>query len=275
MTVDNPKHDLIMKKFEPITKGEVAEPASGDAAGPDSSPAVPGGTGQEKPDPRDQLRQSLSALSDRMRRNQTGWLANFGFLHLDERFRNLRDACQELQIALLALPDDTKSLLRFRSRIDDVEASYNRLRFRLVLVPSFIVIAAVLVAIGLAVFHSGLIDYVQDKMEIRRVMRFVLMAVVGAFLWGLTSLMSHRDSDSTKASKGVTFGSVFIRVLIAIVVPTILVMITFKKDGTPLKFGQIWKSPEAWSFLAGYSCQIIILGLNKLVEKVTKMIESV
>ncbi len=275
MEKDTPKPDLIMKKFEPISGEGVAEQTSSETQGPDSVRALPGGgTAMEEPDPKELLRQSLSNLATHMRRNQTGWLANFGFSYLDRPFRELRAACQDLEIESLTLSDDAHELLLFRGRINDLEASYNRLRFRLLQVPSFIVLSVVSVAIATAVLHSGVIDYIQDKMGIRQVMRYVVMAIAGALLWGLTSLMTHREKHYTTAPHGVSFASVLIRVMIAIVVPTIIVMLTFKKDGTPLKLGQIWKSPEAWSFLAGYSCQIIVLGLNKLVEKVSKMIES-
>lgn len=175
----------------------------------------------------------------------------------------------------LALSDNPEEMLRFRSEIDDLEASYRRVRFRLVQVPFFIVIAATTIGIGLLVSHSGLIDHMQDKMEIRRVMRYVYMAVAGALLWGLTSLMTRRQSALSDGSHELSSFSVLARFFIAIVFATLIVMLTFKKDGTPLKLGQIWKSPETWSFLAGYSCQIIILGLNKLVEQVSKMIESI
>lgn len=168
-----------------------------------------------------------------------------------------------------------EEVLRFKSKIDDIEASYRRVRFRFVQVPSFIVIALMTIGIGLIVAHSGLVDYVQDKMEVKRVMRFVYMAVAGALLWGATSMMRRRQSTLPDGSHEVSFFSVSARFFIAIVFATLIVMLTFKKDGTPLKLGQIWKSPETWSFLAGYSCQIIILGLNKLVEKVSKMIESI
>ena len=93
-------------------------------------------------------------------------------------------------------------------------------------------------------------------------------------LWSLTSLMSRRQARHGEHPDEISIGSVTLRVLIAIVVPTIIVILTFKKGGAALSFGQIWKSPAVWSFLAGYSCQLIILALNKLVEKVTKMIES-
>lgn len=274
MADDIPKPDLILKKFEPVSQAGAVEQASAEAESPDSVPADSGGEAQDRLDPKEVLSQSVGKLADRMRRTQTGWLAHFGFFHVDERFRELRNACKELQIELLTLSDDPQDLLNFQSKIDDLEATHNRLRFRLIEAPSAIVIAAVSVAIGLAVYHSGLIEYLQDKLELKRVMRYVLMAVAGALLWGLTSIMSRGESAKSADSGHVSFSSILVRVLIAIVVPTIIVMLTFKKDGTPLKLGQMWKSPEIWSFLAGYSCQIIILVLNKLVDKVTKMIES-
>jgi len=275
MEKDIPKPDLIMKKFEPISRGGEVDQTSGKTASPDTVPAVPGGSiAQENPDPKEQLGQSLGNLAHRMRQNQTGWLAHFGFSYLDKRFGELRNACQELQIEFLALSDDALALVQFRGKIDSLEASYNRQRFRLVQVPSFIAVAAASVVIVSAVLHSGLFDHLQDKLEIRRVMRFVLMAVAGALLWGLTSAMSRRESATPGGLQEATFFSVLERILIAIIVSTIIVMLTFKKDGVPLKLGQIWKSPEMWSFLAGYSCRIIILALNKVVEKVSKMIES-
>jgi hypothetical protein len=275
MEKDIPKPDLIMKKFEPISQSRVAEQLSGEISGPDSVHAIPGSsTAQENPDPKEQLGKSLGNLANRMRQNQTGWLAHFGFSYLDKRFGELRNACQELQAEFLALSDDAPALLQFRGKIGDLEASYNRLRFRLVQVPSFLAVAAASVIIGSAVLHSGIFDYVQDKLEIRRVMRFVLMAIAGALLWGLTSAMSRRESATPGDLQEATFFSVLVRILIAIIVSTIIVILTFKKDGVPLKLGQIWKSPEMWSFLAGYSCHIIILALNKVVEKVSKMIES-
>ncbi len=266
-------NDLVMKKFDPISS------QGGEATVSSDSGTAPTTTASGLPTPDKTVQQedpslSLAALAERMRRDQVGWLANFGISFIDRRFRLLRDQCRSLQTQVAGLPDDRASRLNFQSSVDDLEASYNRLRFRLVEVPSFLFMVVAIAVIGFAVFHSGLIDYIQDKLEIRRLMRYVAMAIAGALLWSLTSLMSRRRSRRPGHEDDISIGSVLVRALIAIVVPTIIVILTFKKGGAPLSFGQMWKSPEVWSFLAGYSCQLIILALNKLVEKVTKMIES-
>ena len=275
MESDIPKRDLLMRKFQPLSQEGVVEQASDQAASSDSLPNEPPSTVEDKIDPKDLLSRSLSDLADRMRQNQTGWLAQFGFVYIDDRFGELRHACREFQIEFLGLSDDPDTLLQFSSKIDDLQASYSRLRFRLVQVPSFVVITAAMLDAGLIVSHWGVIEHVQNKMQIRRVMRYGYMAVAGALIWGITSMMTRRQSAHPDGRHEISLFSVSARFFVAIVFATIIVMLTSKKDGTPLKFGQIWKSPETSSFLAGYSCQIIILGLNKLVEKVSKMLESI
>jgi hypothetical protein len=264
------------------TKKPEAEPQTAvvDSEAEDRGEESTTGAEPEKPlpetvDPKEALNRSLIQLASRIRSNHTGWLALYGYSYAEKQFQRIRDDCTELRKQILTLSEDEGALLEFQGRMDDVEASYNRLRFRLVVIPSSIVIGLAAVVIGFLVMHTGLLDYIQDKLEIRRLMRYVLMAVAGAVLWSLTSIMSKQHVGTSPDSRHVPLGHILIRVLIAIVVPTILVILTFKKDGAPMKLVDIWKAPEAWSFLCGYSVQVVITALNKLVDKVTKMIESV
>jgi len=270
----NSKSDLIMRKFQPVSDEGSVEQTSGDDATADSAAAESGeGVATKAVDPREELSQSLGQLLGRMRSNQTGWLARFGYSYAERRFGDILDKCVKLQKELPEVVDDTEAMLDFRTRVYDLEATYNRLRFRLVLIPSFLVISAAIVGMGAVVIHSGLSDYIQDKLEIRRVMRYIFLAIAGAALYMLTSVMS-RQSSSERDGHTVSSGVILVRILIAIVVPTIIVMLTFEKGGGALKLGQLWKSPGVWAFLCGYSSKIVIMALNKVVEKVSKMIES-
>ncbi|MFC1835533.1 hypothetical protein ACFL2Q_12475 [Thermodesulfobacteriota bacterium] len=264
------------KPSSPETKvpGPAKPPEQAKLPGPPKPPEQPKPV-EKKLTPKEELGGSLSLLADRMRANQTGWLAHFGYSYAEGRFAGALDECVTLQKELAKLPDDPEAILDFQARVDKVEAHYNRSRFRLVQVPSFVIILAATVAVVAIFAYSGLFDYIQDKLEIRRLIRYVLLAVTGAALYLLTSAMSRMSRGSAGEADSVSVGPIFVRIAIAIIVPTIIVVVTFKKDGQALKFQEIAKSPDLWSFLCGYSCNIVIQGLNKVVEKVSKMIDSV
>lgn len=102
----------------------------------------------------------------------------------------------------------------------------------------------------------------------------MFLALAGAALYMSTSLIGDLSPESGGKRQRFTVGIVAMRFLVALVVATILVMLTFKKTGAPLKLAQMWKSPEMLSFVCGYSANLIVLAANKFVEKISTMIKA-
>ena len=269
MTESQQQSELVMKKFGPISDSPPAGEQQGDPT--EDSPA-------EAPEPtlspRELTGQQLDELVERMRSNQTGWLAHFGYPYAERRFRNLRDNGKELQREFAKLTDDHEEVLEFQTKVSDLEASYNRSHFRLVAFPTTLVVGCAIVGIGIAIHGTGLLDWIQDKLEIKRLMRFVFLALAGAALYMSTSLIGDLSPESETKRQRLTVWIVIMRFLVALVVATILVMLTFKKSGAPLKLAQMWKSPEMLSFVCGYSANLIVLAANKFVEKISTMIKA-
>ena len=153
MTENQQPSELIMRKFGSVSDlGSTGEEA-GASSGDDSSSV------QDKtPSSRELVGRQLSGLVNRMRLKQTGWLAHFGYSYAERRFRDLRDKCKELQKESSGLTNDDEEILEFQTKVDDLEAAYNRLRFRLVSVPTSFVIGVGIVALGMLFHHSGVLD---------------------------------------------------------------------------------------------------------------------
>ena len=166
MTENQQPSELIIRKFGSVSDlGSTGEEAG--ASSEDDSSSV-----QDKtPSSRELVGRQLSGLVNRMRLNQTGWLAHFGYSYAERRFRDLRDKGKELQKEFSRLGDDGDEILVFQTKVDEIEAAYNRLRFRLVFLPTLVVIGAGIVALGMLFGHSGVLDWIKDKLEIKRLMR--------------------------------------------------------------------------------------------------------
>lgn len=269
VTENQQQSELIMRKFGPVSDGESSGEEDAASTGEGSVSAQ-----DDTPSQRELIGRQLSVVTDRMRSNHKGWLAHFGYSYAEGRFRDLRENAKELQKEFSRLPHDSDEVLEFQTKVDDLEAAYNRLRFRLVFLPTCFVVGFGILALGLLFDYSGFLGWIQDKLEVKRLMRYVVLALAGAAVYMSTSAISEMSSESDSKRQGFSVGIVVFRFGVALVMAIILVMLTFKKAGAPLKFGQMWKSPEMWSFICGYSANLIILMANKVVEKVSNMIKS-
>lgn len=165
MTDSQQQSELVMRKFGPIPDSPAAGEQPGEPA-EDSSASAPAPTMS----PRELIGEHLGELVERMRLNQTGWLAHFGYPYAERRFRNLRDKGNELQKEFARLADDHEEFLEFQTKVSNLEAEYNRSHFRLVAFPTTLVIGCGIVAIGMLIHGTGLLDWIQDKLEIKRLM---------------------------------------------------------------------------------------------------------
>jgi len=98
--------------------------------------------------------------------------------------------------------------------------------------------------------------------------KLVSLGVAGAGLFVATDYL-QKSEILTKGNKIAVF---LIRLALAIVVPIVLVVLFFEKNGTVKKLSF---SPEVLSFVCGYSSKVVISLFNKIVEKATKMIEAI
>ena len=216
----------------------------------------------------------LTGLLADMRGTQKGWLAAFGFSHIEARFDRILAECLQLQKELPGIEDQSKELIDFQARVYKLEAKFNRLRIRFALFPCLFIALAVLVGGGLLLVHSGLLDYLKDSLRIRNVMRHIMLGVAGALLYLLTSLMTSLIARSERQPGGSNVSLAAVRFLLAVLVPVVIVMVVFNTAGEAKSLGKLWKSPEVLSFLCGYSATLVVEALNKLVDKARVMIRS-
>lgn len=118
------------------------------------------------------------------------------------------------------------------------------------------------------IFHLNIIGIVSSILGIVTPEKLITFGISGAFIYLATSHLAEQYDDP-KAKYLIDFP---IRLFLAVVVPIILVALFFKADGSAANMAV---TPELLSFICGYSSKLVVDIFNKLIEKASKMIESI
>src|SRR5712692_4962729 len=189
----------------------------------------------------------------------------------ESRFDALIEKCVDLQKELSGVADPDPRLFDLQKQVLSLEAEYHRLRTRLLLMPSVI-----LLYIGGALAFALLkfIDipkFITGTLGVQAPERLISLGIAGAFLYLATSLLTKVEAPAARNSQFSTVADFTIRLSMAVVVPIVLVVLFFTKEG---EIGRVKLSPEIMSFACGYSAKLVIDLFAKIVEKCSKMIQA-
>ncbi len=180
------------------------------------------------------------------------------------RFKALTEQCFSLykEVATLAQDAETGD---HSQRLLAIEADYKDLHRKLVLWASGLIVLGCLLALGLLWYYSG---FVKEVLKVDDPNRVIAFGIAGAFIYQAATFIV----PNAKEKKGIAkVAASWLRVLLSIVVPVFFVALLFTPEG---KVGE-WKvSPELIAFACGYNAKIAIEILNKIIEKVSKMIDA-
>lgn len=185
------------------------------------------------------------------------------------RFADLLQHCVELQKDIYLISDSDPSIFDLHARFLALEAEYKRLRAKLMLLPSFTIIYFGFIALFALLNFIDVTGFIKSVLKVEAPERLLTLGVAGAFLYLATSMLSRIAGASDPMSKVIDFT---IRLTLAIVVPIVLVALFFTPDG---KLSEMRVSPELMAFACGYSAKLVVEIFNKIVEKVSKMIEAI
>lgn len=153
-----------------------------------------------------------------------------------------------------------------------IESEYKKLRTKLMLMPSILIVYLGFLIIVVFIKLVNFTGFIKEVLKVDAPERLITFGVSGAFLYLATSVLSN-ISKSKEGNDAISKVADFsIRILLAILVPILLVSLFFTSDG---KLSEVKISPELLAFSCGYSAKLVVETLNKVVEKISKMLEVI
>jgi hypothetical protein len=188
-----------------------------------------------------------------------------------KRVEDLLNNCVDLQKELVTLGNDINGLIELQKKFFELESDYRRQRGIHMLVPTVILVYfgffVIIFGIRLIPFSS----IVKQTLGVEAPEKLIVLGIAGAFLYLATQLLSKTESLSGTDSQLAGVANFGIRLSLAIIVPIILVVLFFTKNGEVADFHV---SPELLSFACGYSARLVVELFNKLVERASKLIQA-
>ncbi|WP_420266187.1 hypothetical protein [Candidatus Magnetominusculus dajiuhuensis] len=193
----------------------------------------------------------------------------------EQKTKALYSACITLKKKVIAADDATQSLMDLEMEFLELEIMGKRRAATNNLVPKGVglFVGIIILFLVLKYRYDDVTAFITITLGIKdlghELIRAIVFGIAGAFVYLFMSLLSRPPVTDAKdqLAKIIDF---MIRLPLAIIAPIILVVLLFNPDGTIIE--KIKPTPELLSFLCGYSAKLIMDVLNKLVEKVTKMI---
>ncbi|WP_262636512.1 hypothetical protein [Vibrio alginolyticus] len=185
------------------------------------------------------------------------------------RFRSLIERCIEVQKQLVDIDVDSEEYFDLQKVVYEIESDYRATRARLLFLPAFTLIYFGFFAVFSLFLYVDIPSFIKTTLGVEAPEKLVTMGIAGAFIYFITDLLKRMDS--TEVSQGVGVLKFTIQLTLAVLVPIILVSLFFDGDG---KLSELSLSPELLSFVCGYSSKLVIDTMNKVVEKVTKMLQA-
>jgi len=187
------------------------------------------------------------------------------------RFGEIIDKCIDLQKEL-ASKDESLELFDLQKKFYSIEAEYKNLRGYLMLMPSVMVLYIGIFLIYAAIRWIEIPKFIKETLGVEAPEKLITFGIAGAFVYLATFLLTKLETITEGDTQFVAIANFTIRLSLAIVVPIILVALFFTNEG---EFGEVKISPELLSFACGYSAKLVVDFFNKIIEKCTKMIETI
>lgn len=189
-----------------------------------------------------------------------------------KRVEDLLNNCVDLQKELVTLGNDINGLLELQKKFFELESDYRRQRGIHMLAPTVILVYSGFIIIFFAIRLIDFSKLIKHTLGVDAPEKLITLGIAGAFLYLATHLLSKTESISGTDSQLAGVANFAIRLSLAIIVPIILVVLFFTKDG---KIADFKVSPELLSFACGYSAKLVVDLFNKIVEKASKMIQTI
>jgi hypothetical protein len=189
-----------------------------------------------------------------------------------KRVEALLNNCVDLQKELVTLGNDINGLIELQKKFFELESDYRRQRAFHMFVPTVILVYSGFIIIFFAIRLIDFPKLIKYTLGVDAPEKLITLGIAGAFLYLATHLLSMTESVSGTDSQLAGVANFAIRLSLAIIVPIILVVLFFTKDG---KVADFHVSPELLSFACGYSAKLVVDLFNKMVEKASKMIQTI
>ena len=164
--------------------------------------------------------------------------------------------------------DEKTDILELKKKFYELENSFFELRIRMVILPgvffSYLGICSVVILIKLLELPT----LIKDTFEVDAPVKLITFGLAGALLYLATRYLSIEE-ELKNSKYAIPF---FIRIAMAIIVPILLVALFFDENG---ELSKLEITPELISFACGYSSKLVVDIFDKLVEKGSKIIESI
>lgn len=109
--------------------------------------------------------------------------------------------------------------------------------------------------------------FINSTLGVNAPEKLISFGIAGALLFLATSILSKSSGNGPMGS----VSNFAVRLLMAVIAPIIFVALFFTSEGA---IYEITITPELLSFVVGYSANLVIEALNKLVEKASSMIQA-
>ncbi|MCR8655832.1 DUF2304 family protein [Paenibacillus endoradicis] len=213
----------------------------------------------------------IQVLRDRSK-NAMGMFFSTFLPSINRRLNDFAIECLELEKEINTTVLSVNNIYEFKHKITILEIKFNSTYTRLNFFPAFLSVYVGSFLVVLLISFFDVPGWINNFFGVSTSSKLISFGIAGALLYMATKLLTHIESNQLNNKQLASVLDVSIRLMLAIVVPIVLVVIFFKPDGT---LGDFSVSPELLSFVCGYSAKIVIDIFNKLVEKVSKMIEAI
>ncbi|MGG4214297.1 hypothetical protein [Paenibacillus sp. FSL L8-0638] len=166
------------------------------------------------------------------------------------RRQGLIERCRKLEEEVLAWNEnDPQGFVRIKYNILQLETDVNQSVFwrKGGIFFGFIAIALVYIIQYLILNNISPVKYLS----------YLVVSIVGALLYFVTSNLQNKQDEP------------LFRIVIALIIPFICILFLFKEKN------QVFDvyDKNVWSFMLGYSVDLLIMVMNKIIEKLKKLVE--
>jgi len=211
----------------------------------------------------EEIQKQIDEIYDILTKN-TGWILQG---KRKERFDKYIERLSELE-QQLNNPSATNNIYSIKKEVYILEAEAKKFRDYNLLLPSFLGIYAGLTATLFIITSFDIPKFLTTTLGVSAPEKLISFGIAGALLYLATNILMK--ISSSKQSR--TILDITIRILLAIMVPIILVSLLFSDKGELI---ELKITPELISFVCGYSANLVVETMNKMVEKASSMVKAI
>lgn len=155
-----------------------------------------------------------------------------------------------------------------KKKVIEYERIGHKLKMRLGIIPTFMVAYLGFGAITWITLQFNIPKFIVEKLGVEAPEKLISLGIAGAFLYLATEYISKQENYNENPKISIFL----VRLSLSIIVPIVLVILFFDKKGN---IKEMSISPELLSFCCGYSAKLVIGLFNKMIEKGSKMIDTI